>query len=255
MSDIDLRRSFLSVPEAAEIPGISRSLAYQLVRKGDLPAQRVGGRILIPMWAIDRLRAEPQVLFAEGALAAGLPPAIVRYERRTRPSSRRPVTTESSHTPGRTSRLEPCPGVPRPWRSAVGGASALAGLVLTMARCSTRTQAVTPQVRMTRQPSGTSPLASSHATRRVVVRRPPTRTWPIPDRSTDRPVHRWCSPERSTLASKRRATSLGVRQEPHDKAARLDFTDRPHTSDLLFCGAPPGIRTQNLWIKSPLLCR
>ena len=38
----------LTVEEAAELLGISRGLAYELVRRGELPALRLGRRLVVP---------------------------------------------------------------------------------------------------------------------------------------------------------------------------------------------------------------
>lgn len=43
-----------SVDEVAELLGIARGKAYELVRSGDIPSVRVGRRYLVPR---DRLRA------------------------------------------------------------------------------------------------------------------------------------------------------------------------------------------------------
>ncbi|MEM7342394.1 MAG: helix-turn-helix domain-containing protein [Actinomycetota bacterium] len=48
-------RLALSVPEAAELLGISRSAAYSCVRSGELPALKMGRRVLIPVAALRRL--------------------------------------------------------------------------------------------------------------------------------------------------------------------------------------------------------
>jgi excisionase family DNA binding protein len=45
----------LSVAEAAELLGISRSLAYDLVARGELPARRSGGRIVVLLRPLQRL--------------------------------------------------------------------------------------------------------------------------------------------------------------------------------------------------------
>ena len=45
----------ISVSKAAEVLGISRTTAYECVRTGDLPALRLGGRIVVPTQAIDDL--------------------------------------------------------------------------------------------------------------------------------------------------------------------------------------------------------
>ena len=52
------RRLCVSVPEAAEMLGMSRNFAYQLVREGKLPSIRFGKRILIPRAALGRMLEE-----------------------------------------------------------------------------------------------------------------------------------------------------------------------------------------------------
>ncbi len=49
------KRMVLSVTEAAEVLGISRSLAYDLVARGELPARRFGGRIVVLLRPLQRL--------------------------------------------------------------------------------------------------------------------------------------------------------------------------------------------------------
>jgi len=48
-------RLTLTVTEAAQMLGISRAMAYECVRTGDLPAIRLGGRILIPRERFDEM--------------------------------------------------------------------------------------------------------------------------------------------------------------------------------------------------------
>jgi excisionase family DNA binding protein len=49
-----------TVPEVAELLGISRSTAYECVRRGEIPALTLGRRVLIAKAAIDALlRAAP----------------------------------------------------------------------------------------------------------------------------------------------------------------------------------------------------
>lgn len=48
-------RLVLSVAEAAELLGISKSLAYDLVARGELPARRFGGRIVVLWRPLERL--------------------------------------------------------------------------------------------------------------------------------------------------------------------------------------------------------
>jgi excisionase family DNA binding protein len=49
------RQRTISVTQAAELLGISRTTAYECVRTGALPALRLGGRIVVPTQAIDNL--------------------------------------------------------------------------------------------------------------------------------------------------------------------------------------------------------
>jgi excisionase family DNA binding protein len=57
----------LSVTEAAEVLGISRSLAYDLVARGELPARRFGGRIVVLLRPLQRLLDGEPVDDASGA--------------------------------------------------------------------------------------------------------------------------------------------------------------------------------------------
>jgi len=45
----------VTVEEAAGILGISRTFAYEAVRRGELPAIRIGRRLVIPRAALARL--------------------------------------------------------------------------------------------------------------------------------------------------------------------------------------------------------
>jgi excisionase family DNA binding protein len=54
--DHDLPLVF-SVEQAAARLGISRAFAYQLVARGELPALRLGRRIVVPRHALDELVA------------------------------------------------------------------------------------------------------------------------------------------------------------------------------------------------------
>ena len=50
-------KQVLTVTEAAAYLGISRTLAYQLVARGELPAIRLGRRVVVPSKALDALLA------------------------------------------------------------------------------------------------------------------------------------------------------------------------------------------------------
>ena len=49
----------ISVEEAARLLGISRGLAYEMARTGQLPTIRFGRRLLVPRRALERLLEEP----------------------------------------------------------------------------------------------------------------------------------------------------------------------------------------------------
>jgi excisionase family DNA binding protein len=48
-----LDRKTYTVEEAADILGVSRSFAYEAVKRGDIPSMRIGRRWLVPKSAID----------------------------------------------------------------------------------------------------------------------------------------------------------------------------------------------------------
>lgn len=49
----------LTVPETAKVLGISRNMAYALVREGRIPAIRLGERrLVVPVAAIEQLLAK-----------------------------------------------------------------------------------------------------------------------------------------------------------------------------------------------------
>ncbi len=48
-------RVTLDVPAAGRMLGLSRNAAYQAVRRGEIPAVKIGGRLLVPRAALMRL--------------------------------------------------------------------------------------------------------------------------------------------------------------------------------------------------------
>lgn len=54
---MEQERMTLSVEEAAGLLGISRALAYDLVRRGELPRLRLGRRVLVPRRALEQFLA------------------------------------------------------------------------------------------------------------------------------------------------------------------------------------------------------
>jgi excisionase family DNA binding protein len=48
-------RITLTVEEAGALLGISRTLAYELVRRGEIPSLRLGRRVVVPVRALEAL--------------------------------------------------------------------------------------------------------------------------------------------------------------------------------------------------------
>ena len=51
-------RLCLSVPEAAALLGISRNLAYEMAKQGQLPIIKFGRRLLVPKVALGKMLSE-----------------------------------------------------------------------------------------------------------------------------------------------------------------------------------------------------
>ncbi|MCP4967116.1 MAG: helix-turn-helix domain-containing protein [bacterium] len=60
-ADTSVVRATLTVTEAAEVLGISRSSAYELVQSGGLPALRLGRRLVVPTHALEALLDSAQL--------------------------------------------------------------------------------------------------------------------------------------------------------------------------------------------------
>lgn len=50
---METQRLTLSVPEVAELVGVSRAHAYELIRIGRIPSIRLGRRLLVPRKALE----------------------------------------------------------------------------------------------------------------------------------------------------------------------------------------------------------
>ena len=48
------QRQTITVTEAAKLLGVGRNQAYEAVRRGEIPAIRIGRRLLIPIRALER---------------------------------------------------------------------------------------------------------------------------------------------------------------------------------------------------------
>ena len=51
----EIVRQTVSVEEAAEMLGISKNQAYKAVREGEIPAIRLGKRLVVPLAAFNRM--------------------------------------------------------------------------------------------------------------------------------------------------------------------------------------------------------
>lgn len=58
------KRETLTVEEVAKRLGIGRNTAYQGVRDGEIPSLRIGGRIVIPAAALERMLAGEELALA-----------------------------------------------------------------------------------------------------------------------------------------------------------------------------------------------
>jgi excisionase family DNA binding protein len=52
----------LSVEEAAKVLGIGRNLCYDRVKTGEIPAIRIGRRLLVPRRALEKLLEEGRLV-------------------------------------------------------------------------------------------------------------------------------------------------------------------------------------------------
>ena len=52
-----MERLTITVPEAAQLLGVSRMTAYTAVREGSIPSVRIGRRLLVPRAALERFLA------------------------------------------------------------------------------------------------------------------------------------------------------------------------------------------------------
>jgi excisionase family DNA binding protein len=54
---MEIQRMTVTVEEAATILGVGRNKAYEAARSGEIPAIRIGKRLLVPRAALKRLLA------------------------------------------------------------------------------------------------------------------------------------------------------------------------------------------------------
>ena len=59
---MDNTKLTFTVTEAARALGISRGLAYEMVKTGEIPSVRVGKRLVVPRRALEKLLEQPKPL-------------------------------------------------------------------------------------------------------------------------------------------------------------------------------------------------
>lgn len=52
---MEIVRWTMTVDEAAKCLGVSRTLAYEMVHRGELPSLKLGRRIVVPVPALERM--------------------------------------------------------------------------------------------------------------------------------------------------------------------------------------------------------
>jgi len=57
---MDNEKLTLTVSETARLLGISRGLAYEMVRTGEIPSVRFGKRVLVPRRSLEKLLEQGQ---------------------------------------------------------------------------------------------------------------------------------------------------------------------------------------------------
>jgi excisionase family DNA binding protein len=69
-------RRYASVPECAEILGISHDLVYELITREVLPAVKLGGRKVVPLRALELIEERALANFDPDAVLSGLAGAV-----------------------------------------------------------------------------------------------------------------------------------------------------------------------------------
>jgi len=72
------RRTY-TVPEAGELLGVSRGVAYEAARDGDLPTVRLCGRLVVPRARLEALLGEDLSTTNNGAPAEEVSPQAGRH--------------------------------------------------------------------------------------------------------------------------------------------------------------------------------
>lgn len=52
---IEQQKLGYSVPEAGQLLGIGRNLAYEAAKTGEIPTVKIGNRLIVPKAALDRM--------------------------------------------------------------------------------------------------------------------------------------------------------------------------------------------------------
>lgn len=57
IGDGETQRETYTVPEAARRLGLSRNAAYEAAKRGELPTLKIGGRLIVPIAAFEKMLA------------------------------------------------------------------------------------------------------------------------------------------------------------------------------------------------------
>lgn len=52
-----IQRQTYTVPEAGALLGLSKNAAYEAAKRGELPTLKIGGRLLVPIVAFEKMLA------------------------------------------------------------------------------------------------------------------------------------------------------------------------------------------------------
>lgn len=58
---MEKERLTLTIEETARLLGIGRQLAYEQVKTGNIPALKIGRRLLVPRIALEKMLQEPKI--------------------------------------------------------------------------------------------------------------------------------------------------------------------------------------------------
>lgn len=85
-----VKAAVYTIAEVAELFGVGRNSAYEAARRGDFPVLKIGGRLVAPKRAIDRMLGLDASADQEGTRRCEGTLETVRREQKDRPRNRSP---------------------------------------------------------------------------------------------------------------------------------------------------------------------